>query len=635
MSDKDIIDDLSSISSTEDVPDVPVAYDDGPSPGGSQFRRRSSVRSLTSIPSLASSTNPLSRLSTGYSVRDIYGDMNEDDIEIRRIATRSTILTTLSHRARLAQGEIDKYLEEGDLESLKEEAKRGYDDIPDVSVPAKDFGGEFASIDPEMVTWEGEDDPEYPRNWSNRQRWFQTMIVGLYTLISPMSLSICSPAMEQIGIDLHMSSAFIKSFSVSVMVLAWALGPLIIAPISESDRVGRMPVLNFLIWIVAIFNLACGFAKTTVQLCVFRFLGGLGGCAALNVGAGSLADIWRDHERNKALGVYSIAPTLGPVIAPVISSFIVTDLSWHWLFFVLAIFNFATAVFGTIFFRETYSPRLLRIKANHLRKETGNQHLHTVYEIADGETYWGKMYVTVLRPLQLIVGHPMVTGLGAFMAVVYAMLYLMIVTFPMVFKGTYGFSVNISGLMYLSMGVGFALGTIFWCYMIDRVYDKIKHAKGGVDKPEYRLYCLVISGLGAPVGLAMYGWCAEYKVHWMATCVGAAIFSFFMVNVFQSIQLYLIQMNNRFAASSVAAAAVFRSCFGFGFPLFAHNLYEKLGYGWGNTLCALIILGLGVPFPVFCLKKGEKLRNWANKRFEAKQAKRDARNLERLRKTTN
>ena len=45
-----------------------------------------------------------------------------------------------------------------------------------------------------------------------------------------------------------------------------------------------------------------------------------------------------------------------------------------------------------------------------------------------------------------------------------------------------------------------------------------------------------------------------------------------------------------------------------------------------------IALLLGIPFPIFCYMYGEKLRNWANKRFELQQLKRDQKNLEKLRK---
>jgi hypothetical protein len=36
----------------------------------------------------------------------------------------------------------------------------------------------------------------------------------------------------------------------------------------------------------------------------------------------------------------------------------------------------------------------------------------------------------------------------------------------------------------------------------------------------------------------------------------------------------------------------------FAFPLFGHQMYAKLGYGWGNSLLGFLALGLGVPFPI-------------------------------------
>ncbi|KAK6454151.1 spermidine exporter, MDR-type pump [Scheffersomyces xylosifermentans] len=586
-------------------------------------------RRLSSLHSRGSLDEELSRQVSRYSVRDIYGDMNENNIQLQRTKSRSTILTTLSNRVQNAQ--IDAEMDKDDAEANSAYQETGfYEKTPDISVPVLDFGGEFNSIDPELVTWEGKDDPKYPRNWSQSEKLFQLFIVSLYTLVSPMSSSMLSPAMQQIGEDLGMRTPFIAAFTVSIMILAFAIGPLMIAPLSESDNFGRRTVLNASIWIIFVFNLACAFATTTAQLCIFRFLGGLGGCAALNVGAGTLADLFSNDERQVAMAAYSLCPSLGPVISPLVAGFIIENKSWHWVFYVLAIFNGAVAVFGTIFFKETYSPKLLKRKAQKLRKETGNNHLHTIFEIADGETAWEKFSGTIRRPLVLLCTHPMVIGLGSFMAFVYGFLYLMIVTFPDVYTNSYGFSVGISGLMYIPLGVGSTIGVVFWTIAIDKVYYRMAAKNGGVAKPEYRLPCLCFSGIGVPVGLIWYGWSAQNHLHWIMPSIGSALFSFSVVAVFQTIQNYLIDMNNRFAASSVAAAAVFRSVFGFAFPLFADKMYDRLDYGWGNTMCAFIALALGIPFPVFCIMYGERLRNWSNRRMDSKQAKKDARNLARL-----
>lgn len=629
MSTKDELSSDSSIISHDGplpIHDGPLPIHDGPHGHLSEMTPTASRASRLSQYKTASRTG--TRNSESYSVHGIYGDMDAGDIEEARLRNHNYILRTLLNRVakevtRDSARDEEKGKEEEDPQSF-------YENLPDESVPVLEAGAEFQYDDPELVTWESPYDPANPRQWLWRKKMAQTAIVSIYTLISPMSSSVLSPAMPEISASINLHSTVLEAFCVSIMVLAWAVGPLVIAPISESDAVGRLPVLNTSMWVTFVFNLVCGFVKTPVQLCVFRFLCGLGGCAPLNVGAGTLADMWDDSERQKAMALYSLAPLLGPCIAPVISSFVVSGANWHWCFFYLAIFNFAVAVFGLVFFEETYPPKLLKTRARRLRKQTGNRHLHTIYEMADGESAVGKFVTSIRRPLELLTGHPMVFGLGLFMAFCYGFMYLIIVTFPSVFKGVYGFSTGILGLMYIPLGLGFFLGTVFFGIFNGWMYRRLVARNNGVAKPEYKLPGLCASGVLIPVAMIWYGWSAQKKLHWIMPAIGACIFGFGECAVFQNVQNYLIDMNNRFAASSVAAAAVFRSLFGFSFPLFASFMYARLNYGWGNTMMAFVGILLGVPFPIFCLAYGERLRNWANRRFDKKQALRDEKNLRKM-----
>lgn len=555
-----------------------------------------------------------SNYSMNLSVKDIYGDLNSEEIKVQRQQTRNTIIAELVERTK--EAEEDPY--------------PSNNDFPDVNIPTN--GEEFIDIDPELITWDGAEDPQDPRNWNLRTKIIMTGVVSLYALVSPMSSSMLSPAMTDIAEEFHITNPIIQSMVVSIQILAWALGPLIIAPLSENHRFGRKMVLDVSIWVSFFFNIGCAFSHSTAQMMIFRFVGGIFGSTPLNVGAGVLSDLFDADSRLISLAGFSLAPLLGPVIAPLIAGFIVSHKTWRWVFYVLCIFNGFTAILGTIFLKETYSPKLLRDKAIRLRKETSNENLHTIYEIADGETAIGKIWLSVNRPIKLLFTHPMVIGLGSYMAFVYGFMYLLIISFPQVFKSKYGFSTSQVGLMYIPMGVGFVLGVFFWTFAIGKVYQNLTDRNGGVAKPEFRLPCLISCGLIIPIGLIWYGWSAEKKLHWIMPGIGSAIFAFGLVCVFQSMQSYLIDMNVRFAASSVAAAALFRSLFGFTFPLFAAKMYARLNYGWGNTMCAFIGMLLGIPFPIFCYLYGEKLRNWANKRLELDQLKRDQRNLERLRK---
>ncbi|RCK65768.1 Efflux pump vrtL [Candida viswanathii] len=550
-----------------------------------------------------------------YSIHHIYGDLPQDEIALQRSQTRNTILTRLESRI------------EDEPPHVSPNAT-----IQDIDIPITQHGEEFNKIDPELITWNGTQDPEDPRNWAPRTKMILLGFVSLYAFVAPMSSSMLSPAMSYIAHDFGITSPIVKSMVVSIQILAWAFGPLIIAPLSEHDYIGRKIVLDVSCWMSFAFNLGCAFSRTTAQMMVCRFVGGLFGCVPMNVCAGVISDLFDAKSRNAALASYSLVPLLGPVIAPLISGFIVDHMQWRWTFYVLSIFNGAVAVSATIFFKETYSPTLLKRKANKLRKETGNGNLHTIYEIADGESKLGKIWLCMVRPVKLLFTHPMIVGLGSFMAFTYGFMYLMIVTFPQIFGQQYGYSKSITGLMYIPMGVGFVLGVVFWTYTIDKVYNHLISKNNGVAKPEFRLPCLIASSVFVPVGLIWFGWSAERKLHWIMPGIGSAIFAMGLVCVFQTTQNYLIDMNVRYAASSVAAAALFRSLFGFSFPLFANKMYDALGYGWANTMCAFIGILLGVPFPIFCYLYGEKVRQWADERIEAKQIRRDQKNLEKLKR---
>lgn len=551
--------------------------------------RRSSIQSndLRKVSSAASYRST----QTGYSVKDIYGDTPETQVNLQRLKTREEIVSRVtSHRF------IDDVV------------------IPDEEKGVPEDGENFVDIDPELVTWESEDDPENPRNWSRSEKWVIVSIVSLYTFVSPLASSILSPAVENMAENLHVTKRIELSLSVSIFVLAWAICPLFVAPLSEIF--GRKIVLNTSIVLLVIFNMASALSRNIAQLLVFRFLAGCAGAPPLSIGGGTMADLFNDNDRNTALAFYSLGPTVGPVIAPIIAGFIAEHTTWRWVLWVLTIMTGVIAAVGLVFYKETYAPILLQRKASRLRKETGNEHLHTVYELTK-IPFRTQLYIAVTRPIRLIIMHPIITGLGLYMAFVYGFMYLMLVTFPRLWRVYYGFSLGISGLMYLSLGIGFCSGIVVWAWGIQRVYLYLTERNNGVPKPEYRLPLVPFSAVSLGVGLIWYGWSAEARIMWLMPSIGAGIFAFGIVAVFQSIQNYLIDMNPRISASSLAAAQVFRSFMGFGFPLFGQAMYNKLGYGWANTLSGILCFVLGIPFPIFVYIYGERLREWANKRFEA------------------
>lgn len=112
-----------------------------------------------------------------------------------------------------------------------------------------------------------------------------------------------------------------------------------------------------------------------------------------------------------------------------------------------------------------------------------------------------------------------------------------------------------------------------------------------------------------PVGLLITGWTVEYKVFWIVPDIGIALVGAGTILTFQSIQSYVIDAFTLHAASALAAVSCLRSFAGFGFPLFAPAMYAKLGFGWGDTLLALVAIVVGCPAPWLFWKYGEKIRS--------------------------
>ncbi|MCJ1337730.1 hypothetical protein MMC09_003013 [Bachmanniomyces sp. S44760] len=460
--------------------------------------------------------------------------------------------------------------------------------------------------DPNLVTWDGPDDPMNPKNWSRRHKWAATFVVSSFTFISPVSSSMVAPAITAIASEFGIQNQVEQELVLSVFVLAYAVGPLFIGPLSEIY--GRVPVLQLANLFYLVFNTACGASKNKAMMIAFRFLSGLGGSAPLAIGGGVLSDCWRAEERGAAISIYSLAPLLGPAIGPIAGGFITEKTTWRWVFYATSIADALIQISGLFFLRETYPPQILHVKAKALRKETGNDALKTEFEHPE-RSLANTLRRSLVRPFVLLGTQPIVQFLAIYMAYLYGLMYLVLATFPTLWTSPrYHESVGISGLNYISLGVGFFLGTQLCAPLTDRIYRTLKARNGNQGRPEFRVPLMFPSSLLVPTGLLIYGWSAQYATHWIVPNLGTAIFAAGVIVGFQCIQTYLVDSYTRYAASAIGAATVLRSLAGFGFPLFAPYMYRALDYGWGNTLLAGIAVALGIPAPWALWVFGRRLR---------------------------
>lgn len=120
-----------------------------------------------------------------------------------------------------------------------------------------------------------------------------------------------APAVPAIMEDLESDDSSLETFVVSVYVIGSALGPLIIAPLSEIY--GRAIIYNISNGLFLGFTIGCALSKSIVMLTVFRFFCGCAGVTPLALGGGTVSDVMPPETMGIAMAIWG----LGSLVAPV------------------------------------------------------------------------------------------------------------------------------------------------------------------------------------------------------------------------------------------------------------------------------------------------------------------------------
>jgi len=256
------------------------------------------------------------------------------------------------------------------------------------------------------------------------------------------------------------------------------------------------------------------------------------------------------------------------------------------------------------FMRETNSAVLLNRKAKSTHKEA--EYAQDLSKTPKERTPRQVLLHAIVRPLRLLVFSPIVLLISLYTGVMFGLIFLLYTTFPSVFQEGYGFDVGTSGLAYLGLGLGMAIGLAAFSILSDKHIAQ-KH-DNSEPNPEQRLILMKWLGPIAPLGCFVYGWSAYYHTHWIVPIIGTFIIGFGSLFVVIPGQIYLVDaFGAEAAASALAANLLVRSPFGAFLDLTAAPLYKKLGLGWGNSVLGFITL-VFTPVPWLFFRYGEALR---------------------------
>ncbi|KAF5691018.1 major facilitator family transporter [Fusarium denticulatum] len=457
---------------------------------------------------------------------------------------------------------------------------------------------------PNIVDWDGPDDPQHPLNWSKAQKNLHVGIVSLSTLAANLASTMFAPGAEELAHEFSITNSTVTAMTVNLYVLGFALGPLLLAPLSE--LYGRLIVYHFCNVVYMAFTIGCAFSTNAAMFLVFRIIAGCAASGPMSIGGGTVADLFVQEQRGKAMALFAVGPLLGPVIGPIIGGFVSENVGWRWTFRILLILSGILTTVTFALMKETNYTVILQKKALRMRKETGNEKL--VAKLSRDETPGQMLAHAIVRPLKLLILSPIVLLLSLYTGILFGLIFLLFTTFPSVFQHVYGFSPGVAGLAYLGLGIGMGLGLVTFSVLSDKLLGRKKGDGNAAPRPEDRLLLMKWLGPITPLGLFIYGWTTEKGVHWIVPIIGTFIVGFGSLFVVIPGQIYLVDsFGAEAAASAMAANLLVRSPFGAFLVLTAHPLYSKLGLGWGNSVLGFITIAF-TPVPWIFYTYGERLR---------------------------
>lgn len=448
-----------------------------------------------------------------------------------------------------------------------------------------------------------ENDPDDPKNWP---LWYRGMVIGVVSystwcvVLYSTSYTSSMPGMMK---EFNETSEPIATLGVTMYLIGLACGSLILAPMSE--MYGRRIVYVGTLLFFTLMVLPCALATSLPEVLVVRFFGALAGAAMISNAPGTVNDIVTEEYRALAFSIWSIGPMNGPVTGPLIGGFAAEYLGWRWTNWIVMILS-GVAWIACSFVAETYAPAILRKKAAKMRKETGDDRWFCRYD--QRISIVQSLKINLSRPFVLSFTEPILWFWNAYIAIIYGILYLCFVAYPLIYTGLRGWSLGITGLAFVGIGIGTMIAIVTEPLARRIVNSHKKDPETGRVPPEASIAIVCFAAFLCPIGQLWFSWTSvPITIHWVWPILAGIPFGAGNCLVFIYASNYLAGSYGIYAASALAGNSVVRSFIGGTLPLAGPSMYAAMTPQWAGTLLGLVQVAL-IPIPFVFYKWGDKIR---------------------------
>jgi multidrug resistance protein len=402
-----------------------------------------------------------------------------------------------------------------------------------------------------------------------------------------------------------------------LFLMGFGCGALVSGPFSET--VGRNPIYIITLALYMLFILGAALAPNLGGQLICRFLAGVFGATPLVCAGGSVSDLWTPAERVFAFPFFAVLSFVGPEMGPVVGGWVgETNIGWRWVEWITLIVSGVVLSIVILFQPETYGPVLLKWKAKHLRRLTGDDRYRGGIEVRKTPLVV-RLLRALYRPLLMTAQEPIIILLALYLTVTYIILFTFLTGYTFIYTDIYGLSQGMTGLCFLGLVVGIISCAALIPLNVRLRQRDIARAKAlGPNvkvAPESRLYWAMIGAPAIPISMFWMAWTARPDISIWSPLVASVVAGFGILCVFMTCYQYMIDSYEVYAASALASVTLIRYLVAGAMIEVSIPFYRNLGVAHTLTILGSIS-ALLVPIPYAFYRYGPWIRKRSKYAFQ-------------------
>ena len=182
----------------------------------------------------------------------------------------------------------------------------------------------------------------------------QLAVIGMINYMDRATISIANPLIrEDLGISLPQMGLLLSAFPLTYALSQLPLGLII-------DRFGPRRLLGAGITLWSLAQCVSGLATGMHQLWILRFLLGVGEGPGMPAGTKVIKRWFGVHQRGTAMGIFTGANHFGQAIAAPVLTTLMILAGWRWMFILMGVVGFVSALVWFLTYREPEDVPLTR-----------------------------------------------------------------------------------------------------------------------------------------------------------------------------------------------------------------------------------------------------------------------------------